>query len=118
MERSMTFGTMPTYEEFVEAWKESDIGESYEITVPYFNADCDVVREVNNRSFTMPFSEGYSRKHGSARATWYYTCEEMYAFLQVCKDLDPSDVSDDLPDDHYPESLASSIMSTLGFEWI
>jgi hypothetical protein len=81
---SMTFGTMPTYEQF-EAQFDELCPDTYRIR------NCKV--------------------HGNAD----YTCRELYA--EVKKAVDDSE-NWDLDNENSPINVASSILYTLGFEWI
>lgn len=121
----MSFGVMPTWEAFHKAFiEELGVDGLYEITAPCGNPDRDVMHvacekfDVDKWASQAPASEPISGQFGEYRDAWNMDAWQTWCIVQILRDLDASEVSDDLPEDHNPEYLASAIMDTLGFEWI
>jgi len=85
--KTMSFGQMPSFDEFEEAFDRECRGQLYEI------------------------------RAGQLAPEWFpegdYTARELYALIKKMKD----DFGDE-EDDDSPALVASSIMETLGFEWV
>lgn len=87
--KSMSWGDMPTFEEFKEAFNRECAGGSYEIVA---GAGVDSVM---------------------LRASGSYTAERLFELVDTMREDWEGEEDGDSP-----ARLAGDIMSTLGFEWI
>lgn len=88
--KSMTYGTMPTFEEFEAAFDEKCVGFGYHVTL--------------GRTDSVAV-EGYKLGDG------YWKAQELY---DACKQI----VDEWSEETEAAMSLVSSIMETLLFEWV
>lgn len=126
--KRMNYGDIPLYEEFEKAFFNTldPSGENlYEITIPNGNPDLQVMNYaidiLESNGFDSP-EEVCVEQDGSPRAAWYFTIGQLYKLVETLIDIDPEHIekmySMELHEEHWPINFASSILYTLGFEWV
>ncbi|MFA4974829.1 MAG: hypothetical protein WC683_19685 [bacterium] len=126
--QSMSFGVMPTRAAFDLAFSE-ECESGYEITIPPGNDDLPVLiaamELAGRRGIKMPETRGIEARDPVRhyRDAVTFDVSQLWALVQALFDLgDGSEIrgcdGEEIAEDQTPEGLASSIMDTLGFEWI
>ena len=128
--QSMSFGEMPTREAFDLAFSE-ECPDGYEITIPPGNDDLMVITAgmdlAESRGVEMPEWRGIDETGAHLplgfRDAVTFNAAQLWALVKALYELgDGAEImgcdGEPLAEDQYPDDMASSIMDTLGFEWI
>jgi len=126
--QSMSFGVMPSREAFDLAFTE-ECESGYEIAIPPGNDDLPVLIAgmdlAEKNGVEMPEWRGITARSPVShyRDAVTFDAPQLWALVQALFDLgDGSEIrgcdGEEIAEDQTPEGLASSIMDTLGFEWI
>jgi len=104
----MTFGVMPSREEFDRAFEEETKDGEFTITIPEHSASCEgFVAGLESANIDIT-AEWISGQFGEPRMKWTFTAATLWAMCSAFAHCGDEDL----------EGWASSCMDILGFEWI
>lgn len=133
MSKTLTFGTVPSFEEFEAAYIETLTNKASGIPMPYYEIvlpngtdylnlqEAGLLRQYSSVIPVAQQSPRFDREevinigYGD-RAAYYYTATQLYRLIENLADLHSIDSDEEFAD--WAGSFASSILSTLGFDWV
>lgn len=115
--KSLTFGTLPSFDEFKAAFDAQDglsEGGLYEITMPEHSTDQQnfSVAGLLARGEDRFTEIGYHYNHVFVA----YNAEQLYRLVENLIEL--SEIDEDEEFEKWARGWGSDIMSTLGFDWV
>lgn len=113
--KTLTYGTVPSFEEFKAAFEGDETIQAmrgYEITLPETSTD---YRNLRSAGLLAPerYLSGAIRGY---RMVINYSAEQLYRLIENLAELHSIDSDDSFRD--WAGDFASSILTTLGFEWL
>jgi hypothetical protein len=105
---SLSFGVMPTWREFAESFRAACPSGTYNITTGHGGEPG--LQLAMDQAGVQGNMRGYRDSHD-------FTAREMFDVLNILKEDWGTD-TDEEPDDTAGAYLASSIMGTIGYEWV
>ena len=108
MSTSLTFGTMPRINDFLDAVINAETGPCYKIDL--------VMADYENLASAALFSPSYYLDPAADRPAVVYSGEQLYAV--VCSLVWLHNTDSDAEYATWAGRFASDIMATLGWEWV
>lgn len=120
--KTLTYGTLPSFEEFSKAFKDADRGSTY--TVSFNDSDFNMAANLD-LLFEGTYHTTYASRTSAYRWDYEFTAEQLYALCEALCEVEarfqgPSfDGSEEqIAQADWALGFCSSILSTLGFEWV